>query len=262
MSLIINGKNVNKVVIDGVETPSVYYRKGEGEFSLVFTKDPTWIEFKPLDPFGDGSTKAFLTFDGDTLDKVGSYNGVATGTTFKTGKFNQAIEINSSGANVSINKQDLIDFTKTFAISFWIKPLVENSSYQGVFSKPVPSGQNFSPFCIHKVNNKLQYFLTSANSVWNISSGTLGINNITLNEWHHLVFQRTTSGYKAYVNGVLDFSIDTTTNLWINTHNYLIGTAFPGTQDFKGQVDNFRVFNRDLTLEEINRLFTEKALIL
>ena len=59
MSLILNGKEIHKVIIDGVETPSVYYKKGESDFSLVFTKDPSWVEFNVLDPFNDGSSKAF-----------------------------------------------------------------------------------------------------------------------------------------------------------------------------------------------------------
>lgn len=259
MPMFIDGKEVKKVVVNGTESPSVYYRKGEAAYSLVFERDPAWVEYNVFDPFNDGSSKAFLPFDGDYLDKVGSYDGVGTGTLFKPGKFDSAVEINSFGANVAIAKQDLIDFTKTFAISLWIKPLVEDSSYQGVFSKPVPSGNNYSPFTLYKVGKKLTYYLTSGYGSWSISGGTIGTNDLKHSDWNHIVFQRTSTGYECYINNVLDFKIGSTANLWMNVYDYKIGSAYPGIQDFKGLVDQFRVFNRMLSTEERDILFTEKV---
>lgn len=70
-----------------------------------------------------------------------------------------------------------------------------------------------------------------------------------MDKWNHVIFVRTTDGSKLYLNGKLVIS---GTAGSIPTGDYFIGCSIDDvTQNFKGLIDDFRIYNRALSSGEI-----------
>ena len=98
------------------------------------------------------------------------------------------------------------------------------------------------------------------NEVWAHPSNNCEDINIGLaNSWQHLIATKSQDNLKIYLNGIL---IDSKNGLATNCSNLIlaedIGDLFIGT-DFTGKIDDIIIFDRELTLSEVNQLFSQSA---
>ncbi len=81
-------------------------------------------------------------------------------------------------------------------------------------------------------------------------------------KWHHIVGQKTGSALQVYVDGVLKGSLNNT-----GTIAYTLGTGFfigkhgmgDTLYDFKGTIDDVRVYGRTLSVQEVQELYNTFA---
>jgi hypothetical protein len=104
--------------------------------------------------------------------------------------------------------------------------------------------------------------------VWDKNSahsfGVSTINEVPLNQWTHVVgvYQRKGSAHtaKIYVNGKLDNSYATDTPQIVmqpSLEKLMIGQSVSGGANFKGRIDEVKVYNRALTDAEIENRYKE-----
>jgi hypothetical protein len=199
---------------------------------------------------GANSLATQLMFDGNTLDNSVNLNHGATyGTiSYVTGKVGtQAIALNGTDAFVQLpatlaNQQNI-------TIAAWVYWNGGNA-WQRIF--------DFG-------NDMNQYMFLSPNT----GSGTLrfGIRNggaeqtldaaaLPTNVWSHVAVTMGTSGVTMYVNGV---QVATSTAITIRPLdfkpilNYIGRSQWPDPL-FNGNIDEFRVYNYDLSASEVNTL--------
>ena len=81
-----------------------------------------------------------------------------------------------------------------------------------------------------------------------------------LNQWVHLVMTRSDENVKLYQDGVLVDIINNPTNLYpfFSTNNTaFIGMRHNFTKGFQGKIDDLRIYNREITEEEVIALYND-----
>jgi hypothetical protein len=92
---------------------------------------------------------------------------------------------------------------------------------------------------------------------WNWGGGTLlEANQPEVNEWHHCVYTCDGATHQLYVNGKNVSSSKAKTQQDIPTL-LMFGNYPSGDQYFEGEMDDIRIYNRNLTEDEINYLLNE-----
>ena len=90
------------------------------------------------------------------------------------------------------------------------------------------------------------------NGIW---SRIYSTTTILLNQWYFgAVTFSNTSGWCLYLNGVLE-ATNADTSTWSTDTNINIGSYIPGQNVFTGNISNIGIYNRVLTLTEINKNF-------
>ncbi len=219
--------------------------------------------------------KLYYTFDGkDTTQSItdSSYNGNTAywfggATTTVIGKIGQALSFNGTTNYVTTAAPDFSG-TPTITISFWVNRRYGTGGCCVMFE----DSTNFSSFV-----DTFTFFpddttdcTTPGFAMLLGISGNVGLNTScyaqpSSNLWHHLViiFDKTQTTsinvIKLYVDGVFQ-SANNQNNTAINSNNfgnralYLMSRA--GTSNFSnGSLDDFRIYTRGLTANEILQLY-------
>lgn len=95
-------------------------------------------------------------------------------------------------------------------------------------------------------NNKLQFILSFGSSQVKLNSNS----TFNTNTWYHLAATYDGTSMKMYINGNLDASVATTGNFTANGILYL-GRNYDNSRTLNGNLDEFRVWKRALTAQEI-----------
>lgn len=247
MSIMFNGKKLERIIFNGVDVYAADYKVANGIATPVFARDPNWTPYK-VDFFGDNSGVAMYRFENDFNDLNNVYNGVATGMVLDTTetKFPKCASFTGGGKLMISNIN-----ASLYTIAFWIKatslPVRDNfiiGIANGIgITAANANGNNFSfhrPGLVELNNNNPAG--NPINGAWNFVC--LTVNNLTVN----------TINMKWYVNSILSASTAVSGGGGMLPMDRL---SLNPTGLFTGKMKNLRVFNRALTQSEINTLFLE-----
>lgn len=175
-----------------------------------------------------------------------SNNGTATGTTIVDGKINKARSFNGTTSDyITAPDSENYNLSSTDgAVEFWIKPAAMPSSTAHLVSQTY----NTQDWTIY------------VKSTGSIAVGRAGVNEIasatgviTINNWYHVVVNKSSGTTTIYVNG--NQVASNTTAVWNNSsQNLRIGGGQYSSTNyyFNGIIDELRfVKGRALTAEEI-----------
>ncbi|MFA6273205.1 MAG: LamG-like jellyroll fold domain-containing protein [Candidatus Paceibacterota bacterium] len=200
---------------------------------------------------------AYYKFDDGTApDFSGSdNNGTVNGATATAGEFDGALSFNGT-----TNYVDTKDFSfskdESFTFSVWAKTPSFTAS-KVIFGKPNP-------------NWEYTFMTDGTNAVrfvyWNTTGSRGAIemyspsNSFPNNTWTHFVisYNGPAKQAKMYINGiekashssVSDAFQNRTNNLWIGAGYYAWAQRY-----FNGSIDDFRIYNRALTANEVQALY-------
>lgn len=200
--------------------------------------------------------QAHWKFDESSGDATDSKNGntaVNTSVTYGTGKLNNCAIYNGSAYH-TVSDHSTIKPTNAISISLWVN-ITSTSSYQMLLAK----GENASDTRSYEVRcygttTQLEMQLRAGGGSYiNFRSTTA----LTTGVWYHVVFTRTGTTNKIYINGVeetlaansthsgdIDYSTDA---LWFGQRN--------GSYRFNGKLDEISLFNVALTADNAKELF-------
>ncbi|CAF1309889.1 unnamed protein product [Didymodactylos carnosus] len=210
----------------------------------------------------DATLVAYYSFDnGSLLDSGpnrlnGTAVGVRSGATVP-GRVNQALLFNSSAAYFqAFGFTSLGISNHAFSISIWIKPIASTSGGTILIVSSTPLTN--SGWC-------LQFLAMSANGILtynSISSSYIGP-SLTQNVWSHIALTYSQmNGLQLYQNGALyasnplsSYSASTLVN-YVTLGNSRSSSGCSGglTGPFKGYIDEFRVFSRELSQADVSAL--------
>ncbi len=214
-------------------------------------------------------------FNGNANDESGNgNNGTVNGATLTTDRFgvaNKAYSFNGSNNYIRINSAPNLNVS-SFTISGWFNasalPTDDFLGAKGIFGKwwqaPSVCNGNYNAYlvCLTKPAVPNTPVIGGATSFY---EGNLFYANtaISSNTWYHFVFiHDATSGGKMYINGVL-YSTNTSIGALCNSTNAInIGADINNGslyRFFGGKLDDFGLWNRSLSAQEISNLYTSIA---
>ena len=211
-----------------------------------------------VDVFNDGSGIALYKFDGNANDTSGDYNGTWSGTEqYDAGKFGQAAVVQRSNGNIDIPTfGSVFNSENNWAICLWV---MNDSSYLPIFTFTNINGntgfgkmQDNNTFTIAKTNNSSGNYYLNVNEECN-AGDFIVFNKINYNKVE--IYKNNT------LSQTLTFSASGGGNITGNSigSNYVNGSKNVYLSDNTTYIlDQFRIFNRALTAEEVNILYNEK----
>lgn len=190
---------------------------------------------------------------GNAIDQVGSLSAVNTSVTYGTGKINNGAIYNGSAYH-TISDNTAIKPASDISISLWVN-ITSTSSYQMLLAKGENTGdtRSYEVRCFG-TTTRIEVQMRTGGGSYDASQTTTAIGTGT---WTHIVFTRTGTTHKIYINGVSDTlssSVTTSGSIDYNADDLWFGQR-NGAFRFNGKLDEVGIFNVALTQSEVNELY-------
>ena len=198
-------------------------------------------------------------FTGDAIDVSGFADNTlttitgATATTDRFGKGATAYSFNGTAHKITVSDAALPSGSSERTLCSWIYPTTPNANAGGFIHYGTPSATAGQA-------NGLSYTNAKVITYYGYNSDNNSTTVVPLNTWHHVCGTFAANSSKIYLNGNL-ISTVTPATAWntIKTGTMTIGLlndfALSGiNKNFIGSIDDVRVYNRALPLNEIQAL--------
>lgn len=210
-----------------------------------------------------GTTATDLSGNGNTGTLSGS-----TIPTWTTGKYGYGLSFNGSTAYVDEGNGTALNFnTADFTIEFWGYDYKTTASDSTFISKGYGQAGYNGNFIIrshHTIGMEFNAF----NGVVVIFTMSYTGYATARNAWHHIAVRRASGLIQLYVDGALQTwtisnGSDTYAgNLGYNNYNMYMGKNPSNDNEYlNGFIDEFRIYNRALSLKEINLCMNNRRFI-
>ncbi len=202
---------------------------------------------------------------GPTANDIGgSFNNVGTWTSSPgtaTGKVAGALRFNGSNY-VQVSPQTELDFgTGDFSIDVWVQT-VGSTSTRTLVDKRTGTSSSQTGYALYLYNGKPGLLLADSGSSTSYNSTATSTAFVADGTWHHIavtVDRDYTSGLNIYVDGTSTATFNPTAHMGNLTNNAplvfggknLITPSFT----FVGRLDELELFNRAITLTEIQDIY-------
>jgi len=196
-----------------------------------------------VDPFVDGSGIALYKFDGDATDESGAYNGVASNVIYDTGKFGHCVMANGN-SSVSFGVHHFLVPT---TISFWVQGdtfLLQNGQFSYGYPTFYLSHVHFEMYKYQQVSplpqRVVEFTYTHDFSVFTHVACTINYPSV-----------------KLYIDGSLMVSTTMSNNVATSLYDFGLWDVGAHGVISTNKFDQFRIFNRAITAEEVTALYNE-----
>jgi hypothetical protein len=174
----------------------------------------------------------------------GNNGTIGTATWASLGKYGKALTFNGTSARVMVNDSASLDLTTGMTLEAWVMPTASQSGWRTVIQKEVDT-----------------YFMgASSNSPRRPATGgtygstvtwIAGPSAIPVNTWTHLASTYDGANIRLYVNGTQVATVARTGSIAVSALPVWIGGNNPYGEYFKGVIDEVRIYNRALSVAEI-----------
>lgn len=197
---------------------------------------------------------AYYPFNGNTNDESGKgNNGVNNGASSTADRFNvysKAFSFNSSNSYISVPHNSILQPTTGLTVSSWFQIF---NSYDGgiILGKGT---ENMSGWYGLKYDSSSQ----TIDFEINFSDNTLSKVSVFVSNggWINVIGTFDGSNMRIYYNGIQANLISVSNNLGANLEDLRIGNNIDGNQ-FYGNIDDIRIYDRALNSNEIQQLYHE-----
>lgn len=192
------------------EPPNYISMLKELNYSLLHFEDASVV----LDDYGRTWTKGIGLTRSSTSGQIGSYCAAFDG-----------------GGNAYA--QSDIPYGNLFTIEGRVQctTLANSRSFFGC-------NQTYSVLLRFDTSGKLQLYISSNGSGWDICAGSLSASTFVINTWYHVALVYNGASYKVYVNGNLEITANSALSVYPSLVR--IGSEAAGGTPFAGYMDEFR----------------------
>lgn len=225
----------------------------QAPFSITDAQAPP-TEVTPADVAG---LMAYLPFNGGANDASGTGNhGRISGPALASdryGALNSAFSFDGDNDSIVVPDSFSLDITQQISIAVWVFPTSQKTQ-EIVRKGSEVNGINAAPYSLALSGTGEIVFSLRPDQEFTQLRKT----GYPLSVWLFLVGTYDGTTMKLYVNGVLEGQLGVSGNLNENGSPLLIGTRLNLPADtFQGIIDDVRIYNRALTVEEIGLLYGE-----
>lgn len=205
----------------------------------------------------DGSDFGTAVIDGSGNGRNGFVQGAATSSVKAKGKLGQGVNFNESGYVITVPDNAGLNFgsAQDFSVSFYAQARAIAGVYAGMVGDKLSRATNRIGFLVAYENGGVDVYISDGVDEVNVFSSA---NAISDGAWHHIVLTASRTGNASlYIDGV---SVGTPSSMAAvgsiddSGSPVLIGDVGFGGQPFDGVIDDVRIYNKVLTLSEIQQL--------
>jgi len=200
---------------------------------------------------------AHYPFTDNANDVSGNgYHGEVYGPAISTDRYNNfysAYLFDGVDDRIKI-PYEVVNGLDDFSIIYWIKN-IQTSGDKYILTAVDPGGSNELLLGIEG-GNPVSYLEDNSHSyAKNVADGI----------WHQIVYTRSGSSLKCYVDGVLideDTNVPTSTinipqnALWLGGDQDAVGGSWDSSQQFAGYLDDIKIYNVMLTANQVQNIYT------
>lgn len=222
--------------------------------------DRAEVEVTVIRPEMPEGAVAYYPFNGNAYDESGfDNNGILVGLASDYSRFGIWREAYIfSGSNSYINVQDdpSLDITDAISISVWIKPArIGPDNIATILSKQHASTHvdPYSKYGLYLFNHLNAY-------QFRIGTQNLLFGYVLYDQWQHIVvtFDYSQNLAECWVDGALNnYATHWDQNIEVSNHMLKIGTNAEFEENFKGSLDDIRIFDYVLSPSQIQALRVE-----
>ncbi|MDO8604836.1 MAG: LamG domain-containing protein [bacterium] len=201
---------------------------------------------------------SYWTFDGKDMangvarDVSGNGNNgnlisIATSTFYKAGKIGQGANFDGVDDFVNAGNSASVNLSDTFSVSAWIKQTATANA-----SVPVGkvTGGSAGWMIYQLFAAEINFFVYN----YAIDNANAGV-SFRLNQWDHVVGVSNPTQTCIYVNGALKNCANKGAGAYVESASALQFDSYFTTHNFKGSIDDVRIYNRALSAGEIRQLY-------
>ncbi len=214
---------------------------------------------------GTGIPVAYYPFNGNANDESGLGNhGVIHGATLTADRFgnaNSAYYFDGVDDHIRVPNHASLNFRDEISVSFWMKI----GQFFGREAYPISHGnwENRWKVSITPDNRTIRWTIKTD---YGVNSGIKDLDSQTqlvTDTFYNITVLYNGSAFEIYINGELDTSSSWSGLILPTTIDLTIGQVLPNNPDynFKGVLDDIRIYNYALSVEEIQNIYNESASI-
>jgi len=218
------------------------------------------------DPFGDSSGVALynLDYDASTAPDGTDYSGTPTDVTFGVGgQINYGARFNGSSSNIDTN----LKTQNVGSHSFWFKADANPSGTEVILASGYGSS-NKGVNILLNTSGQIRLQINDGGGAPNALDITTSSSYADGN-YHNIVatWDLTSSGTNSYLYVDNDSEVVSGSGLtsgWTSgdsTYDIFIGAYYNDSQNFDGDIDQVRIFNKALNSTEVSTLYLETACV-
>ncbi|MBM4026200.1 MAG: hypothetical protein FJ280_12460, partial [Planctomycetes bacterium] len=245
--------------VAGLERGQIYYwRVDEVLSDGSRVTGPIWsFTVRPVMAKADPSLVGWWKLDdenaGLAVDYSGSdnYGALMGGPKFVEGQLGDALSFDGLDDYVNCGTDPSLNIRDQITIACWIKVAVFSRTWETILAK----GDNS-----YRMSRSSTGGVAAGNSIHFGCNGPTGGNLdattiVTDNAWHHVVLVYDGTNKIIYIDGREDARVASTGQINESTHPVLIGENAQAIGRYlKGLVDDVRIYNKALTLEQIRKV--------
>ncbi|OGW98431.1 MAG: hypothetical protein A2Z81_08245 [Omnitrophica WOR_2 bacterium GWA2_45_18] len=256
----------NVAIGNGYSTDADRYWKGYVDEVRVYNRPLSAQEVLALFHQTDDGLVLHFTFDqnenGTVTDQSGKSNhGTVHGASYTSnGKAGGAYSFDGVDDYISVPASASLNTTDQMTIALWYRPTESKESIALEYNDDYPNASNTGVHVF--VNDRSQQtnhaYSTGANLVdvtGNDQTRSIYIDQTPINEWHHLVITYDGATGRLYYDGILKTERAMDATDLQTSYDLIIGaTVIDSSMNFKGRLDDIRIYNRVLGDKEVRNL--------
>jgi len=254
----IDGTDVQEITVDGqtvfTSAPQI------NNFPVAYSNLIAWYPFDSATYGGSNADDVTAILGGSGDDTA--FDGTVNGATYQSSGGNKDINAGDGSGYYDFNNPDYIETSTTsltdfavndqpFSYSVWVQftNLFDNDY------KVIMGDDNLNTILWHR-RSGLNEGLGLNININGTLEGYGGSSNLIENEWLHCVATYDGNGdVNLYVDSVNDTSFKFSTSP-VSVGNFYIGNYDGSPWDVASNIDDVRVYDKELTSSEVNQIFT------
>jgi hypothetical protein len=217
------------------------------------TTDSILVSVRDFTVTQTGDLVAFYPFNGNANDESGNgNNGIvfqAALTPDRFGNLNSAYNFDGVNDYVQVQSSSTLNFQNSATINFWVKigQFFEREAYA------ISHGNWENRWKISITNKKIRWTIKTTTGIKDVDSET----ELVLDSLYNVTAVYDGNDFEIYINGELDAFTNFSGQLLKTTIDLMIGQHLPGNNqyNFKGTLDDIRIYNYALPFQEIQNLY-------
>tara|TARA_R110000868_G_scaffold396971_4_gene669473 strand:- start:231 stop:3452 length:3222 start_codon:yes stop_codon:yes gene_type:complete len=216
--------------------------------------DSIAISVRDLSEINSGNLVLYLPFNGTALDESGNSTEVTlSGASLTSDRYDdsqRAYRFDGINDFIKVTNSELLNFSDAITLNFWINI----STFYDREQYPISHGNWEKRWKISVSDNILRWTINTSSGITDLDAETA----LEKNKWYNITAYYSGDDMELYIDGNLDAFKYWNGSISPSPVDLTIGQVLPNNNqyNFNGKIDDIRLYDYPLSLQEITELLT------